>query len=112
LAIIGNRRLRYVFNFINGRFFDGLIPANTVVKFADIEDDGRHTVSKGIHIIQIHKDLKKHPDVAATVLIHEMIHADLKCKGYRGYSANHCHEIMFCARMHELYLAGIYEGLL
>ena len=110
--MIGNQQLRKAFNYINDRFFDGAIPASTVVKFADIKDDGTHTKQKGISTILIQSRLKKHPDLATICLIHEMIHADLKHSGYMGYSADLSHNLIFYARLHQLYMAGIYEGLL
>jgi|HubBroStandDraft_2_1064218.scaffolds.fasta_scaffold123826_2 hypothetical protein len=110
--MIGNQRLRKAFDFLNDRFFNSRIPGNTIVKFARIPDDGQCHMDDGSAVILIDRSLQKHPDLATVVLIHEMIHADLRHAGYIGYSAEHCHDIMFYAAQHKLYLAGIYEGLL
>jgi hypothetical protein len=110
--MIGNQRLRKAFNFLNDRFFNSRIPGNTIVKFARIPDDGQHIMEDGSSVILIDRSLQRHPDLATVVLIHEMIHADLRIAGYVGYSAEHSHDVIFYAAQHRLYLAGIYEGLL
>lgn len=106
-----NKELQKIFKRLNDRFFAGRI-RDMGVRFANDDDcqecDGLCTSDD----IFIHDTLRRHPDLACLVLLHEMIHADLYQDGYIGHESDGGHHTRFYAGIDRLYKAGAFEGLL
>jgi hypothetical protein len=104
--MIANKDLIKIFNHLNKKYFDEQLHAD--VKFGIIEDDGETIVYKNLQqVIVIHSDFKYHPDIAAFVLLHEMIHANLNRTNYKGG-----HGMRFQAEKVRLIMEGAYDELL
>jgi hypothetical protein len=109
LPRISNKDLQAIFKIYNERFFDGQISEDYLVKFEPMrEDDGLHI--PGAMEILINSDLKRHPDLATFILLHEMAHASLP--DYVGHANDGHHGMRFQAKLNELYQKGAYDGLL
>jgi len=111
--IMTNKELQAAFKRLNKRFFDNRIQLpSTAVQFGDIEDcDGADGIELGDEIF-IHNDFKRHPDMAILVLMHEMVHADLRQDGYIGYENDAGHGVRFKGGIDRLYRAGAFDDLL
>ena len=94
------------FSAMNSQFFDRKIPAMRV-RFANIDEEGLFKPEE----ILINQSLKKFPDLATLVLLHEMNHAYVRLNGYNGIM-NDGHDIIFHVGIDRLYKAGAYEGIL
>jgi hypothetical protein len=107
-----NQWLLKMFDEMNYNFFNCRIPKSTTVSFAKIKHDGVTKYNRGVSTILIHRDLIKHPDLAAIILLHEMNHADLHVSGYTGYEHLNGHSTLFHAGIDRIYRQGAYESLL
>jgi hypothetical protein len=107
-----DRWLKGLFRHLNHVFFDCRIPKSTTVCFTGMKDDGQTESEGGVYHIRVHKDLIKHPDLATIVLLHEMVHADLRVCGYVGYDHLEGHSTLFHAGIHKLWTLGAFETLL
>jgi len=106
-----NKDLKALFLIFNDRFFNSEIKENYSVRFGDKEEcDDAEGLCTDDEIF-INEDFKSHPDMAILVLGHEMSHAVIRKRGYRGHDDDG-HSILFHAEIDRLYKAGFYEGLL
>lgn len=108
MARITNKDLQRLFNINNHRYFEDQIDSGYTVKFEKSQDDGFHIPS--VKKISINADLRRHPDLALLVLLHEMAHASLP--EYRGAEDQNTHGMLFQAKLVELFNKGAYDGIL
>jgi hypothetical protein len=101
-----NKSLQMFFKVFNERYFGKKIPAMRV-RFGKIKDEGHFRQDR----IIINSLLRKFPDLASLVLLHEMNHAYLEANGYNGIMDGG-HSIVFHVGIDRLYKAGAYEGIL
>ena len=103
-------KLKTAYDFLNDNYFDGKIKCQ--IKFDKIKDDGVSDFSSkdGKKIIKITNDFKTHPDAAAIVLLHEMVHVKLMSEGYIDLHKGH--GLRFHAEIDRLYKQGAYGELL
>lgn len=108
-----DKELQTVYRRLNKRFFDNRIQLRAkYISFGDAEDcDGADGIELGDEIF-IHESLRVHPDLAILVLLHEMVHADLRQDGYVGYEHDAGHGVRFKGGIDRLYRAGAYDDLL
>ena len=62
--------------------------------------------------ILINDDLRGYWRIVSMLLLHEMAHADLHIKGYKGYPGDGGHGGLFQVELDRLYKAGAYDGIL
>ena len=110
--MLSNKDLKLAFLVMNEKFFGCRIPEKSVVEFKKIKEDGICQYNGGHIQIRISEDFKKHGDAGMVVLLHEMVHADLKLSGYTGYDHFEGHGPLFFAALDRLYRAGAYEGII
>lgn len=107
-----NKDLKKSFDSMNELFFNNEVDSNIKVRFASDEDCQD---SDGIHFhdgqIFIHEDFKRHSDMAALTLLHEMAHAHLHALGYIGWPHDGGHGTQFHVELDRLYKAGAYDGM-
>lgn len=101
-----NKDLQELFDYFNERFFEDRVRVK--VRFGKIKEDGLCDTEH----ITISDTLKRHPDLIAIVLLHEMTHGYLNETGYVGHEQDGGHSTLFHAEIDRLYRAGAYEGLL
>ena len=107
-----NKLLRDFFDCANQIYFDNRLLDSSIITFGKIKEDGICKNVGGVTKITIHEDLRKHPDLAFVVVLHEMLHADLFHTGYRGREHIEGHGTLFHAGIDRLYKAGAFEGLI
>ena len=108
-----NKDLQKHFKLLNECFFNNRLES-IKVSFGEFEkDDSMDGVyDLGDRHIFLIAGLKEFPNFLTTVLLHEMAHADLDLRGYRGYPSDGGHGGAFQVELDRLYRAGAYEGLL
>jgi hypothetical protein len=93
-----DRRLRLWYRTINKKFFQGELPDNVCVRYADeddVEKDGRQCEDtcfgwadkgEGRHLYQVVISRKKNPALTAILatLVHEMVHVSTDLKDNHG----------------------------
>jgi len=110
---LSNKDLQSFYKIINKRFYNNALPADIVVRFDDADEMEDHDEGEYIEAdkqILIHKDFRRHPDVAMMVLVHETAHVALP--EYVGWTDKDEHGHRFEALIGELYRKGAYDGLL
>lgn len=103
------KQLKIFYDELNERFFNNDLPKRATVKFSDMEEDGLCTCSE--KLIEIHKDLQRHPDLMIVVLLHEMGHLKLS-DDYVGMPTTASHGMRFQAELVRLFKAGAYDNVL
>lgn len=106
-----DRKLHIAFEKINDGFFDGRIKLDELSFASSKRCLGADGISRQDTIL-INDSLRDHGDFAIVTLIHEMIHVDIRQRGYVGYAHHEGHHMIFYSEMDRLYRAGVYEGLL
>lgn len=112
--------LRKGFTYLNNRFFNDEIPPSIKLGFmpnCGFESNGKWEnvdafYSEDDHTIMIDSHISYSSSNVSIALLHEMAHAYLHTKGYRGYSKDHGHGMMYQAEIARLFNAGAYDGLL
>ncbi len=104
-----DKKLQQEFDKLNGRFFDGRLD-DISVQFKNIGPDGMYHI--GSKQITIDSKLRQHLSLILIVLLHEMAHADLDLRGYRGHQEDGGHGMMYQAELVRLFQAGAYDGIL
>jgi hypothetical protein len=112
--------LRKGFTYLNNRFFNGEISPSIKLGFmpnCGFEDRGEWVNVDAFyheedHAIMIDSHIAYSSSNVSIALIHEMAHAYLHLKGYKGYSKDHGHGMMYQAEIARLFNAGAYDGLL
>ncbi len=103
------KRLQKMFQMLNDRFFDGQLNCWTSFKKMATHDGRFNMRSKEI---TIDSNLKKSESLVQIVLLHEMAHAVVDSRGYRGYPEDGGHGGLYQVELDRLYKAGAYDGLL
>src|ERR1700674_1351068 len=107
--IMTNAQLQKEFYRLNERFFDGRLSCE--VRFQAMPGvDG--LFNPRYQRIAIKSSLKSSSSLVSIVLLHEMAHADLELRGYRGYPGDGGHGMLFQVELDKLYRMGCYDGLL
>jgi len=108
-----DKELHHEFHMLNDRFFNGRInlkrlafSSRTLPRHAAgafYENQGWILISTG---------LRSYQNQTVIILLHEMVHADLFARGYKGYPCDGGHGSQFQVELDRLYKAGSYDGLL
>lgn len=110
------QELQTMFQNLNSRFFDNRIEAVQVDFKKNIKIDKKRAdayLNVSDRLIFINDDIRVSKNSITTSLIHEMIHADLIYnRGYRGYSHDAGHGMLFQVEIDKLYRMGAYDGIL
>jgi len=104
--LFSNKNLQMFFKIFNRRYFGNKIPAMHV-RFGKIKEEGLFREDG----IIVNSGLRRFPDLASLVLLHEMNHAYLEANGYNGVMDGG-HSTIFHVGIDRLYKAGAYEGIL
>jgi SprT-like family protein len=105
-----DKQLQKEFDELNERFFDYRLTAIKIGFKKMIKTDGAfNCIDKEI---KINDGLRNFPVLTSIVLLHEMAHADLDLRGYKGYQSDGGHGMVYQAELDRLYKAGAYDGLL
>jgi hypothetical protein len=114
--------LKKDFMHLNAQFFDNRLPGSMTVRFKDkIGHYNEHSKQWDIpdgyfswkeDTIYVDRSLEYSPDSCTITLLHEMVHADLRFRGYIGYDIDGGHGMIFKAEIMRLINAGAYDGLL
>ena len=107
-----NTWLRKQFDQLNHYFFDDRIPSNIKVKFDSFYGDTANgTWGIKDHLLTVNPEMKRAGEpLILVILLHEMVHADLEYRGYRGYPYEGGHGMRFQAELVRLFNAGAYDG--
>jgi hypothetical protein len=114
-----DRNLKIMFDALNKRFFDSRLCENIWVQFVPqskiISRVGKHGADgswfPGDREILIDKVYARSPSMAAIILLHEMVHADL-AGVYFGQAGDDGHGMVYQSELVRLFKAGAYDGLL
>ena len=92
---------------INKAYFGDQLQVPFELKFKKMKHDG-HTLfmTSGTVRVHIHKDFKRHLDMAEIILLHEMIHIGL------GFEYKGDHGMRFEAEKVRLFMVGAYDKIL
>lgn len=110
------KELTRKYTIFNKKFFDGKLPANIPIVFADMskaQDDGLCTTFHGqgmapLHTIYLDSGLKDHGAVQQMLLLHEMAHAKLYPDG--GHETKQADQA-FNEEMIRLAFRGAFQGI-
>ena len=103
----GDKYLWMCYSHFNKVYFGNKLPTPMVLYFGGTKADGdMQFMESGTVRIRIHEDLKRHLDMAAIALLHEMIHVHL------GYDYKGEHGMRFESEKVRLFMAGAYDKVL
>ena len=100
------------FQRLNERFFDNKIKLVEIRFMKKMPRNVAGAYNPAHEWIHIDDGLRKFWSEISVVLLHEMAHADLNARGYRGYPEDGGHGGLFQVELDRLYRAGAYDGLL
>ena len=113
VVMMTNKNLQRLFNQLNERFFDNRLESTASFRdtsYSRLDVDALYSV--GDRKIVIDSSLRSHSCLTHLVLLHEMVHADLCLRGYKGYSSDGGHGMLFYVEVDRLYREGAYDGIL
>ena len=105
----GDSYLWMIYSHFNKEYFGNKLPLPMLLIFGGTKvdvDGNMQFMESGTVRIRINKDYKKHPDMAAIALLHEMIHVHL------GYEYKGDHGTRFESEKFRLFMAGAYDKVL
>lgn len=108
-----HKTLQREFDSLNERFFGGRI----MLRWVGFSNKTLPRHASGAYYnnrkwILIDSGLKAYHNITSVVLLHEMVHADLDLRGYKGYPYDGGHGMLFQVELDRLYKCGAFDGLL